>query len=152
MITIFIIENLFDSSNEQIGNKTLNEKTKIEQNNFKDKKKVINFYHPSATWFTPTVVYDRVQTEKLTNRFGVRKNQNLNNNGLRNNSKMSKEIKPDNLRSESKLVENRQNINQLNPIKANKTGQLISKEKGIKIITEFELVHKGKLMIFNKFN
>lgn len=134
-------------------------------------------YQPSATWFTPTIVYDDDQLYRNSNqikdknsdkiklsrqRFSAGKSRrNLSSNKFdnansSNNSNFShlksadqkslkNSIKIDNSKSESKTIENRQLFDQ-SPILHNNTNPanlLKTKEKGIKIITEFELIHKG---------
>ena len=142
------VENLFSS--QHTDNRTVI-KEKTETSNLEKDKlfKKINYYHPSDTWFTPTVVYDQIDSKKLTkDQFGLR------NNSMSKSSKLNtqeRDIKIDNKRLESKLIENRQQYrpssNNLLPIIAynndTKPNLLKTKEKGIKIITEFELVHKG---------
>ena len=122
----------------------------------------ISFYHPSATWLTPTVVYDRSSEAPI--KFGSRRNPikkavrvgNANDKNAGDGGppmdvrKAVRSEKAENPKSESRLVENKQRSDRVKTPTAtmnNATtpGLLKAKEKGIKIITEFELVHKGRL-------
>lgn len=179
------LEHLYDSGEQTADDRTktiTKEKNSNKSLNFEESRKV-NYYHPSATWHTPTVVYedDRVvhqmdaSTKSSNNkslnksnahqlRFGMRrkpitnrlridhsigkslpgqksptfKSTKISNDAMEKQSSNQFSQLPVGIKHQSPIVVAHSNQTKpLNPIK--------TKEKGIKIITEFELIHKGRL-------
>lgn len=157
MIVLFLVEHFFNASNEPHNQAAIMEPLHKPEESRKVNQ--ISFYHPSATWLTPTVVYDR--NDEMPTKFGARRtpikkaarvgnDKSAGGGGPLDEKRAVRSGKAESPKSESRIVESKQQLNHYKPQtttvnehNATKPGLLKAKEKGIKIITEFELVHKG---------